>query len=210
MADEGIIVSTSYLPTIGYISALLKAREIVIELDETYIKQTCRNHANIYGPNGIQTISIPVNKPGGNHTKTRDIRISYALPWHKTHWRAIEAAYNNSPFFLYYEHYFIPFFEKEYEFLVDLNSEILETLFRLLQVSKEIRFTGTYIKKPEGMRDLRRELTAKHVTAICPLYTQTFAEKHGFISNLSIIDLLFNVGPETTEYLHSMPAISLL
>jgi hypothetical protein len=204
MAGEGIIVSTSYLPPIGYVSALLKASEIVIELDETYPKQTCRNHACIYSPNGKQTLSIPVHKPGGNHTKTRDIRISYALPWNKTHWRAIEAAYNNSPFFIYYQDYFIPFYEKEYEFLADLNSEILETVFRILRISRPLRFNETYVSNPEGLRDLRQELTEKHARAVCPVYTQTFAEKHGFIPNLSIIDLLFNLGPETPEYLQSI------
>ena len=185
-------------------SALMKTGGFTIELYETYSKQTCRNHADIYSPNGKQTLSIPVNKPGGNHTKTRDIRISYALPWNKTHWRAIEAAYNNSPFFLYYQDYFLPFFLKKYEYLVDLNSEILETLFRLVQISKEIRFTQTYQKKPADMLDLRLDLTAKHAKAICPPYTQTFAEKHGFIPNLSIIDLIFNSGPETREYLNSV------
>ncbi len=205
MAGEAIIVSTSYLPPARYVSVLLKAGQIVIELEETYPKQTCRNHANIYGPNGKQTLSIPVNKPGGNHTKTRDIRISYALPWHKTHWKAIEAAYNNSPFFLYYQDYFRPFFEKEYDFLADLNSEILETLFRLLGVSKQVRFTETYVKHPEGILDLRTELTSKYAGVICAPYTQTFTEKHGFIPNLSIIDLIFNLGQETTEYLLSIP-----
>jgi len=204
MNGERIIVSTSYLPPIGYVSALLKARETVIDLEETFPKQTCRNHAGIYGPNGRQSLSVPVSRPGGNHTKTRDVRISYALPWNKTHWRAIEAAYNNSPFFLYYKDYFIPFYSKKYEFLADLNSEILETLLRLLQVSKQIRYAETYIKQPEGMVDLRVLLTAKHATANCPPYTQTFSEKHGFISNLSIIDLIFNSGPETAEYLQTV------
>jgi len=207
MADERIIVSISFLPPIGYIAALMKAGEVVIELDETYPKQTCRNRADIYGPNGKQTLIVPVSKLRGNHTRTRDIRISYALPWYKIHRRSIEAAYRNSPFFLYYQDYFLPFFEKKYEFLVDFDSEILETLFRVLQISKEIRFTESYLKQPEGLLDLRQDLTAKHATAICPPYTQTFAEKHGFIPNLSIIDLLFNVGPETLDYLKSIPGL---
>ena len=204
MAGETIIVSTSYLPPLGYVSSLLKAGETVIDLGETYPKQTCRNHANIYGPAGKQTLSIPVNKPGGNHTKTMDVRISYALPWQKTHWRAIEAAYNNSPYFLYYQDYFRPFFENEYNYLADFNSEILETLYRLLRIPGQIRVTETYARNPEGMRDLRNELTSKHAGAICPPYTQAFSEKHGFLPNLSIIDLIFNLGEEAAEYLQSV------
>ncbi|MCX6282930.1 MAG: WbqC family protein [Bacteroidetes bacterium] len=204
MEGENIIVSTSYLPPLGYVSALMRAGESVIDLYETYPKQTCRNHTNIYGPGGKQTLSIPVNKPAGNHTRTMDIRISYALPWNKTHWRAIEAAYNNSPYFLYYQDYFRPFFENEYDFLADFNSEILETVYRLLRISGRIRFAETFVRYPEGMRDLRNELTAKHAMAICPPYTQTFSEKHGFLSNLSIIDLVFNLGPEAAEYLQSV------
>jgi len=176
----------------------------MIDLEETYPKQTCRNHAHIYSPNGKQILSIPVHKPGGNHTKTRDIRISYELPWNTIHLRAIEAAYNNSPFFLHYQDYFRPFFSKKYLFLADINSEILETLFRLLRISKQIRYTESFVKQPAGMIDLRQELTAKHALDSCPPYTQTFAEKHGFIPNLSIIDLIFNLGPETLEYLHSV------
>jgi len=202
MAGERIIVSTSYFPPIAYFAALFKAREIFIDLEETYTKQTCRNHTCIYGPNGKQSLSIPVNKPGGNHTKTRDILISYALPWQRTHWRAIEAAYNNSPFFLYYKDYFIPFFDKEYEFLADYNWEILETLFRLLRISREIRLPESYVKKTEGMLDLRNALTAKHAEFNNPPYTQTFSERFGFIPNLSILDLLFNLGPETPDYLN--------
>ncbi|MCX6281730.1 MAG: WbqC family protein [Bacteroidetes bacterium] len=201
MADEKIIVSTAYFPPIGYISALVKAEEVVIDLDETYPKQTCRNHTNICGPNGRQTLSIPVNKPGGNHTKSRDIRISYALPWRKTHLRSLEAAYSNSPFFLYYQDYFRPVFEKKYDFLADINSEILEILYQVLRISGRISFAETYIRHPEGMRDLRNELTAKQAMAICKPYTQTFSEKHGFIPNLSILDLIFNLGEEATEYL---------
>lgn len=204
MGAEGIIVSTAYFPPLGYVSALLKARQAVIELHETYPKQTCRNHACIYGPNGIQTLSIPVNKPFGNHSKTKDIRIADALSWQRTHWRSIEAAYSNSPFFLYYQDYFRPFFEKKYEFLADINSEILETLLRLLRISTNITFSETYVAAPTALKDLRSILTAKHARAICPPYTQTFSEKHGFISNLSVLDLIFNLGPEAAEYLSSV------
>jgi hypothetical protein len=203
MEAESIIVSTSYFPPIGYILVLQRAKEIFIELQETYPKQTCRNHFCIYSPNGKQTLSVPVNKTMGNHTLTRDIRIRHDLPWQKVHRRSVEAAYNNSPFFIYYKDYFLPFFDKKYNFLTDLNSEILETIFRILHIQKELKFTESYIKVPVHLTDHRLDLTAKHDDFICPPYFQTFSEKYGFIPNLSILDLIFNLGPEAEEYLNS-------
>lgn len=201
MAGEGIIVSTSYLPPCGYVSAILKASEFFIELYETYPKQTFRNHACIYGPNGKQILSIPVTKPGGNHTLTKDVLIANSQSWQRIHWRAIETAYSNSPYFLYYQDYFRPFYEKPFELLADFNAEILLTVFRLLQFDADCRFTGSYEKHPSSLADHRNDLTSKHASALCPVYTQTFSERHGFIPNLSVLDLIFNLGPEAKEYL---------
>ncbi len=97
-----VLLTTAYFPPVGYMAEVLRADTVVIEVHETYPKQTCRNHCVIQGPNGRQTLSIPVTRINGNHTKTRDILISTHEPWQKTHWRSIQTAYNNSPFFLYY------------------------------------------------------------------------------------------------------------
>ena len=104
-----LLIATSYLPPALYMAETAKADEIIIEAFETYTKQTCRNHCLIYGPNGRQTLSIPVIKVNGNHTITKDIRISTHQPWQKIHWRSIKTAYSNSPFFLFYQDYLSPF-----------------------------------------------------------------------------------------------------
>ena len=199
-----ILLSTAYLPPISYLSAYVLSEKIIIERFETYTKQTCRNRCNIYGPNGIQILSIPVRKIYGNHTLVKDIRITYTLPWQKIHWKSIETAYNNSPFFLYYRDYFEPFYTRKCNFLIDLNTDLLEIIFNILGIKREIVFTDQYKKVP-SITDLRNKLVQKKPSAIYsyPEYVQPFREKSGFIPDLSIIDLLFNLGPETIDYLTS-------
>jgi hypothetical protein len=173
---------------------------------ETYRKQTCRNHCLIYGPNGKQKLTIPVVKVNGNHTLTRDIRISDHQPWQKIHWRSIQTAYNNSPFFLYYEDDFAPFYEKRFEFLVDLNSAFLGTILKILKVPVIPQYTTSFKKIPEGITDLRETLVAGNIDLLTPAihYTQPFEPTHGFLPGLSIVDLIFNLGPEAGSYLREM------
>src|ERR1035438_4580712 len=136
-----ILVTTSYLPPVSFISACFGRQKIIIEGFETYTRQTFRNHCLIYGPNGIQQLSVPVSKVYGNHTRTRDIRIFHGSNWQKNHWRSIETAYNNSPFFLYYRDHFESFYVQKFDLLLDLNSELLKVIFSILGTEKEIGFT---------------------------------------------------------------------
>ena len=198
-----VLLSTAYLPPISYLSACLHTDQVLIERFETYPKQTCRNRCHIYGPNGLQTLSIPVIKVNGNHTLTKDIRIATSTPWQRLHWRSIETAYNNSPFFLYYQDEFERVFEKKFDFLLDLNIMLLEILFDILRIEKKIGFTDHFLKIPEGIED-HREFSKKmnvHSNDAFPPYTQVFSPQHGFIADLSIIDLLFNLGPESCDFL---------
>ena len=135
---------------------------------------------------------------------TRDVRIDYNLPWQKIHWRSIEAAYSQSPFFLYYQDYFIPSFETHYDFLIDLNNQLLETIFLAIRLDKPFGMTEVYEKSPPDVIDNRVALSAKYQRFEHPEYVQVFSERHGFIPNLSIIDLVFNLGPQTIPYLDSL------
>lgn len=204
-----VLLSTAYLPPIYYVSGCLHPEKILIEAHETYAKQTCRNHCNIYGPNGKQALSIPVNKVHGNHTLVKDIRISYLLPWQKIHWRSIETAYNKSPFFLYYRDYFETFYDNKFDFLLDLNFKLLEVIFLILRIDKEIGITGYFEKHPGETGDYRNILVSKNypLPVLLPEYIQVFGTRHGFLPNLSIIDLIFNLGPGAIEYLKSFPSI---
>ena len=204
-----LLIPSSYLPPVSYVSACLHADDIVIEKYETYAKQTFRNHCIIGGPNGKQKLSIPVIKVNGNHTKTKDIRISDVMPWQKMHWRSIKTAYNNSPFFLYYYDSFIPYFEKKQEFLVDFNTSLLESIFHILKEEKKIQGTDQFEKEVSEKYDLRNLWGKKHpvIQSNFPEYTQVFSPKHGFLHDLSIIDLIFNLGPEARQYLRNLPKL---
>jgi hypothetical protein len=204
-----VICSTAYFPPVEYFYELNKYRIIYIDSYENYIKQTYRNRCEIFGANGKLSLSIPVIKTTGNHTLVKDLEIDNDQPWQNIHWHSIESAYNSSPFFLYYRDQIEVFFQKKYKFLLDLNTEIIQYLLKQCKISCEIKFTVDYIKPSNEIIDYRNEFTPKksEPNYSFPGYTQVFSEKHGFIKNLSILDLLFNEGKFTADYLQKIKPI---
>ena len=199
---SSVILSTAYMPPIEYIAQFLFFDNVFIEKEETYSKQTYRNRCCICGPNGLQILSIPVIKTFGNHTKTKDVKISYSTHWQLNHWRSLKTAYNASPYFLHYEEKLFSFYTKKYVFLLDYNFEILEIILKILKVKNKISMAEQYQQSILNVVDLREEIhPKKEKVNTTPRYSQVFEEKYGFISNLSIVDLLFNQGPETSKYL---------
>lgn len=198
-----VLLVTAYFPSAAYVADAIGSDEVVIEAFETYTKQTCRNRCVIYGPNGKHRLTVPVIKANGNHTLTRDILVSANDSWQKIHWRSIQTAYNNSPFFLYYQDDFAPIFFKEYRFLLDLNMEILSIVLKLLKKNPHVRLTDNFEKFSSIARDHRATSAAGYLdkNMMSPNYTQVFEFRHGFIPGLSILDLIFNKGPESREYL---------
>jgi hypothetical protein len=198
-----LLTSTSCFPHAFYIAECFRSDKILIEAYETYAKQSFRNHFEIAGPNGRQKLTVPVIKTNGNQTLTKEIRISYELPWQKIHFRSLTTAYNRSPYLQYYIDHFLPFFEKRYGFLLDLNLEILRTILMILKQDKEIGLTQNYEKNPVDVADRRQELVAKRPVLPEKLmeYTQPFSERYGFLENLSVADVIFCLGPGAGEYL---------
>lgn len=201
------IFSTAYFPPLDYMASLIKFEAARIEIYETYPKQTYRNRCVIYTANGIQNLSVPVIKVDGNHTKIKDVRVDNIrnMKWQNVHWRAIASAYRKAPYFEHYQSYLEPIFDKSLaSSLIKLNMYILHTVLKLLKSEIDLKLTGSYNKYPSSGTDLRNAFLPKlFVSGISfPPYHQVFMDRHGFIPNLSILDLLFCEGPHALDYLH--------
>lgn len=192
-------ISTAYLAPVQQYCKLLQFDEVRIETAENYLKQTYRNRCTIASAGGPLSLSIPIIKPDTVKCLTKDIRISDHGNWRHLHWNALVSAYGMSPFFEYYEEDFEPFYKKRYEFLFDFNEELRRVVCRLLDIEPNVVYTETYL--PEVENDFREIIRPKHEGTDPGFepkpYYQVFCDKHGFIPNLSIADLLFNMGPES-------------
>lgn len=197
------ILSIAYLPPISYFVLLYKADKALIEQHETYSKQTYRNRCEIYTEKGKTSLTIPVNKPHGNRSKTSEVKIFNEDKWYIKHWRTIEIAYSASPYFLYYSDDLKSFFNGVHDSLLLFDMALLKHLCEVLEINTSIELTNEYTVYHDTNPDYREILTPKKSSVIeRPLeYTQVFNNKHGFISNLCILDLLFNLGPESTAYI---------
>jgi hypothetical protein len=180
--------------------------EVLIEQFETYPKQSYRNRCEISTANGRLDLTVPVRKPHGNHTKTKDVEVFNESRWQLNHWRAIESAYLSSPFFLYYKDAYKAFYDQRFEDLMTLNMELMTATLKILGIEKTIFTTKGYEKQPQGVIDLRTFVHPKRPVRehLFPSYTQVFSDRHRFMPNLSIIDLLFNLGPESKDYLKTI------
>lgn len=207
MIVSTILLSTAYLPPISWLSALIRAENILIEAHETYPKQTYRNRCRIATSAGELNLTVPVNKVYGNHTITSDINIDNSTNWKRLHWRSISTAYNKSPYFLFYRDMFEPIFNTEHYKLLDLNHELLTTIIQILRLEKaNIKYTDTYEANPL-YPDMRSSFHPKanrdlNISVQNNRYIQVFEESIGFLPDLSCIDLLFNLGPEALTYLN--------
>ena len=210
-----ILLSTAYFPPVQYVTKALAGKVLVIEKHEHYSKQSYRNRCNISGANGTQLLSVPVKKSHQQKNSVCEVLIDYDTPWQKTHWRAIESAYGKSPFFLYYKDDLEPFFNKEFTHLFDFNNRIFDCVKQLIGLNTEILFTDNYVADPDDSEDLREIIHPKVAINTDPYfipvpYYQVFATKHGFLPNLSILDLIFNEGPQALPILmlcYTGPAI---
>lgn len=200
-----IILSTAYLAPVEYYSKLLSGEDILIEQHENYIKQSYRNRCSVLSANGVMPLSIPVESAGGKKCPIREVCIAEHGNWRHLHWNALVSAYNSTPFFEYYADDFRPFYEKKYKYLFDLNEELREMIFGLLSLDiSNITYTEDYITDIASMDiDMRESLSPKKdfrmfdPDFVSIPYYQVFEDRYGFTENLSIVDLLFNMGNES-------------
>lgn len=193
-----------YLPPVGYFSGL-KAFDynFLLEKEEHFPKQTYRNRTRIYSPNGHLDLIIPVIRGAKVHTKVKDVKISNDFNWQRLHWKSFESCYRNAAYFEFYEDEFAHFYHTKFEYLFDYNLQLLEWLFKQLKKEPAIGFTTEYIKEIDPALDYRTKIHFKNPIAEADFkpYFQVFDDREGFKPNLSIVDLLFNQGPQTKAYL---------
>lgn len=196
-----ILIHPTYFPSISHFVTMVKANSVTFEMEDNFQKQTNRNRMYIYSPNGIQLLNIPIKHSKETHQKTKDVRLETAFDWQKQHFKSLEAAYRTSPFFEYYEDAISPIFTKKHTFLMDLNFETIEIVKKCLGLTFEANKTIEYFHEVPSFDDYRILANGKKDTSNFDEYTQVFEEKHGYINNLSILDLLFNEGRYALEYL---------
>lgn len=197
------LLHPTYFPSISHFVAMAQTEKIVFEMEDNFQKQTNRNRTYIYSPNGIQLLNIPVKHSKQVHQKTKDIKIETDFDWQKQHFKSLEAGYRSSPFFEFFEDDIRPFFDKKHTYLMDLNFEALEVVSKCLRMKLVYESTTEYFQdiNPNEILDLRVLANGKKDHSQFEPYTQVFDDKHGFINNLSVLDLLFNEGKYAMDYL---------
>jgi hypothetical protein len=208
---KNIVIHPSYFPSISHYVAMAQADCISFEMEDNFQKQTNRNRTYIYSPNGIQLLNIPVKHSKEIHQKTKDIRIETDFDWQKQHFKSLEAGYRSSPFFEYFEDEIRPIFEKKHTFLMDLNFETMDIVSKFLRMKFEYKTTTEYFHEVDvnAVLDFRTLVDGKKDDSQFEPYTQVFDDKHGFLNNLSILDLVFNEGKYALDYLKNQKLMGL-
>ena len=193
----------TYFPSISHFAAIAQADTVTFEIEDNFQKQSNRNRTYIYSPNGIQLLNIPVKHSKDSRQKSKDIVIEPDFDWQKQHFKSLETAYRSSPFFEFFEDDIYPIFERKYTFLMDLNWEVFEIMCKCLRMKINYSTTNEYLKEVPDSIDYRALANGKKDDHKFESYTQVFADKHGFINNLSVLDLLFNEGKFAADYLRT-------
>lgn len=197
------LLSSAYCAPVQWFQKLNRYDMVMVEQYDNFQKQTYRNRCVIATANGTQALTIPVERPAGEKCLMRDVRISDHGNWRRLHWNALATAYGDSPFFDYYVDDLHPLFAIKREFLFDFNMEMTEVLCELLDIRPKISLTTSYVDEAEN--DFRDAIRPKHPLPDSDFepvqYYQVYSQRHGFIPNLSILDLLFNMGNEAVFYL---------
>jgi len=194
----------TYFPNIAHFAVILESDRFWFEVCDNYQKQSFRNRTEILGSNGKLALTVPVSYSQSNRQLYKDVRIANENNWQQLHLKSLQSAYRMSPFFEFYIDDLMPIFERTYDYILDLNLHCFELLTELMQIDLNPQFTTQFDHNPEGLRDFRAMAQRNYPLNILEPYTQVFTQKHGFTSNLSILDLLFNEGPSTGLYLKKL------
>ena len=196
------LIAPSYLPNISYMAWLIK-KKIYFNLTDKYNKQTFRNRAEIYGANGKLILTIPIIHSKEKKCQlTKEVKIFDKINWQTNHWKSICSAYRSSPYFEFYEQDFFNFYFKIKErSLFNFNVKLISNILNLL--NQPFNFETISYNKEKHTK-VEKLIDAKNIHFQTTKYNQVFSNKYGYLNNLSIIDLLFNLGPNTIDYLKSI------
>lgn len=195
----------TYFSPISQYSAIVNSEDIIFEVEDNFQKQTYRNRCYIYGANGKQLLNIPVKHPKTKgRKKTKDTLVENEFPWQSQHLKSLQSAYRTSPFFEFYIDDLMPIFTKEYKFLTDVNIDTFSILMDALQLPSNYSKTTEYELHPKEKDFRPLAIDKKGVEVKTPQYIQMFDDKHGFLPNLSMLDLLFMEGPNTISFLEKI------
>jgi|SRR5690606_18582755 len=201
--ESQLLLPAFYLPPISYFHVIQQSEQsLLLERFEHYPKQTYRTRTKIASANGVLDLIVPIVHGRKEHVPMKDVRINYDFDWQRLHWLSLQTAYRSSAYFEYYEDDFARFYEQKQEFLFDFNVEQLQLLLKCLKINRSTAFTETYTTKGEGI-DYREAIHPKKPSLLThpKPYYQVFEDKNGFLPDLSIVDLLFNQGPQSKNYL---------
>jgi len=202
--ESQLLLPACYLPPISYFHTIQEHNlPLVIEKYEHFQKQSYRTRARIASANGMQDLIVPIQHGNKDRVPMKDIRISYEFDWQRLHWLSIQTAYRSSAYFEYYEDDFKRFYEEKFDYLVDFNVAQLELILKSVKLKRSVAFTEEYIAVPDDRIDYRQIIHPKKESILShpKEYYQVFSDKNGFYPDLSIIDLLFNQGPQSKSYL---------
>lgn len=203
MAKPTVLLEAQYFAPVQYFSVLAQAAEVYLEAQEHYQKRSYRNRCHIAGANGEVRLSVPLEKGKNERMPITQVQIAYRKNWHSEHWHSVRSAYGKAPFFEFYADEIKPLLYAKPDHLFELNFSITRKLLELLQLDCNLQLTEEYQPTPEGVADLRDTIHPKQpqLPFQASPYPQVFLERHGFLPNLSILDLLFCAGPQSAVLL---------
>ena len=199
-----ILIHPNYFPNIHQFTQIIKANNILFEVSDNYQKQTFRNRTYIYGANGKLGLFIPVIHTHKNRELFKDVKISYESNWMDLHLKSLQSAYRSSPYFEYFEDNFIKLYSEKEKFLVDFNIKCIKLISNLLDLDLDLKISNEYVEKTNDIIDLRDLSNARKEKKIeTPKYIQVFESKHGYLNNLSILDLIFSEGKNSVSLMNN-------
>ena len=202
MPDK-LLIELQYLGPITYYSRLAEFGEVTLEAFENFKKSSYRNRCYIAGPNGRLRLSIPLINGKHQRRLYKEVQIAYDEDWQKNHWNSLCAAYRRSPYFEFYEDHFYPYYHKRYDNLFQFNLELMKVVVDLLELPISIALTQEYIADVSNNAIDERSVIRPNAvnSADVIVYHQVFEDRTGFVPHASIVDLLFNEGPRSKDYL---------